>query len=115
MTMIPQIITRSQAAAIPPKDASSANVISTASGTCIKSIIFEVIFRQSSQICGLANNRNAKMKVRTKRSFGSSPSKPRPVSMVFAAWNTRFPSRMAQPMVRTICWILLRTGICSRR
>ena len=42
-----------------------------------------VILEHISHICGDARRRNAKAKVRIKRSFGSSPSKPAPDIMLF--------------------------------
>ena len=81
MTMMPQITTSSQAPAIPANDASSANVIFTASGICRSSMTVEVIFSPSSQICGLATSRNEKANVRVNSSFGSSASKPSPAAI----------------------------------
>ena len=111
----PQITTNSHAADRPPKEASSAKVISTASGICMTSMTRDVRLRQSSQICGLARSRKEKTKVRAKSSLGSSASKPRPVNMVLAAWNTRFPINSAQPTASILCMIGSMTGICVRR
>ena len=81
MTIMPQITTSSHDPVSPPKDASSANVIFTASGISRSAMTVEVIFNPNSQICGLATSRNEKANVRVKSSFGSSASKPRPAAM----------------------------------
>ena len=81
MTMMPQITTSSQEPVRPPKEASSANVISTASGISRSAMTVEVIFNPNSQICGLATRRKENANVRVKSSFGSSASKPSPAAM----------------------------------
>ena len=81
MTMMPQTTTSSQAPASPPKDASSANVMSTASGISRSAMTVEVMFSPNSQICGLATSRNEKANVLVNSSFGSSASKPSPAAM----------------------------------
>ena len=79
--MMPQITTSSHDPVSPLKDASSANLISTASGICRSFMTVEVIFSPSSQICGLATRRNEKANVLVNRSLGSSASKPSPAAM----------------------------------
>jgi len=49
-------------------------------------------------ICLLASKRKPNTKVRAKSVLGSSPSKPSPEIMLFAAWNTRLPSSSAHPV-----------------
>ena len=81
MTMMPQITTSSQEPVRPPKEASSANVIFTASGISRSAMTVEVIFNPNSQICGLATRRKENANVLVNSSFGSSASKPSPAAM----------------------------------
>ena len=85
MTIRPQIMTSSHEAVRPAKMPSSGSLIVAASGICTMSMITEVIFRQTSQICGLTTNRKEKTKVRVNSSLGSSASKPTPAIMLRVA------------------------------
>ena len=110
MIISPQMMTSSQAAVRLPKMLSSTRVTLTASGISNADMIREVISRPVLQICGLAKRRNANMNVRVNSSLGSSPSKPRPESILFTAWNTRFPMSRAQPAASNTCIRSFMTG-----
>ncbi len=94
------MMTSSHAAVSVPKSPLSTRWTLIASGTSSKAMILDVRFRPISQICGLARSRNENTKVLANSIFGSSPSKPRPETMLRMAWNTRFPSSSAQPTAR---------------
>ena len=68
-----------------------------------------------SQTCRLAKSRKPNTKVRMNSSFGSSPSKPSPVIMLFVAWNTRLPSSSAQPAAMMMEMISSVTGATRRK
>ena len=103
MIISPQMMTSSQAAVRLPKMLSSTKVTLIASGISSAAMIREVMSRPILQICGLAKRRNANINVRVNSSFGSSPSKPRPESILFTAWNTRFPMSRAHPTASNTC------------
>ena len=104
ITTTPQMITSSHAAPSPANALSDSVVIATALGISIMRITTAVIFSAMSHICGLATSRNENTNVREKSSFGSSASKPSPVSILLTDWKTRLPIRSAQPTARKLCW-----------
>ena len=85
MMIMPKMITSSHAAPREPNTLASTSVTSMASGISSSSMIFAVIFRPISQICGLASSKKEKTKVRVNSSLGSSPSKPMPDAMLRSA------------------------------
>ncbi|MCM1233579.1 MAG: hypothetical protein NC489_25975 [Ruminococcus flavefaciens] len=84
MITMPTMMTKSQEAPI-LKQLSSGRVTVTLEGIWSRSMIWPDMPRPISQICWLANRRKPKIKVLVNNNFGSSPSKPSPVAILFMA------------------------------
>lgn len=67
---------------------SSGIVMITLVGICSSVMTREEMLNPMSQICWLARSRNPNTNVRVNSSFGSSPSKPRPVAISSLAERT---------------------------
>ncbi len=96
-------ITPTMMASSQPASPGTWNVIFVSSGTCTvsgvssSSITRFVMPKPMSQTWRENTRKNVITNVRANSDCGASPSKPSPDIIVFADWNTRLPSRSAQP------------------